>query len=71
MASINELTARLERLKRLRANGLKSLSHGDARSEFRDMDELTRAIGYLETEIDQAGGAQQTRTFKLTSSKDL
>jgi hypothetical protein len=71
MATLNDLAARLERLKKLRATGLKSVAHEGAHTEFRSMDELTRAIGYLETEIAQAGGAQSTRTFKVTSSKDL
>ncbi len=70
-ASLAELQSRLDALRRLRATGVRTLDHNGARIENRSMDELTRAIGFLETEIAYAGGAVQTRTFKLTSSKDL
>jgi hypothetical protein len=71
MATITQLQARLERLKKLQANGLRGLSHGDTRTEFRSLDEITRAIGLVEEQIAAAGGTQVPRTYKLTSSKDL
>lgn len=71
MATIPELARRLERLRGIRANGLKSLAHGDVRSEFASLDDVTRAIGFVEQEIALAGGQKQPRTFKVTSSKDL
>lgn len=71
MASLSDLQTRLDRLRKMRASGVLSLSHGDTRTEFRTMDELTRAIGYVQDEIAAAGGAVQTRTFKVTSGKDL
>ena len=71
MATLAQLTGRLERLRGIRANGLKSLAHGDVRSEFASMDDVTRAIGFVEQEIALACGFQQPRTFKVTSSKNL
>ena len=71
MASISELEARLERLKKARASGVLSVRHGDTTTTYRSLDELTRAIGLVEQEIDQAGGRNVVRTYKLTSSKDL
>jgi len=71
MATVSQLQARLEHLYRLRSNGLRSISQGDTRTEFRSLDELTRAIGLVEQQLDAAGGGNVVRTYKLTSSKDL
>src|SRR5689334_17471160 len=52
MATMSELTARLEALRAARANGFLRVNYpGVAETTFRSMDELTRAIGFVEDEI--------------------
>jgi hypothetical protein len=70
-ASVAELQARLDRLKKMRAAGVLSTRHGDSETRYRSLDELTRAIGMVEKEIDDAGGKAVPTTYLITSSKGL
>ena len=70
MASSEELTARLEALRRTRAEGARSVQQGNDRVEYRTDAELAAAIADLERQVAAAGG-QRIHTIRVSASKGL
>jgi len=70
-ATLAQLNARLDSLKSALAGGVLSVQHGDSRVQYRSIAEIRQAIGEVEGDIAQLGGANVLRSIKLTSSKDL
>ena len=68
MATTAELEARLERLRKIRAAGTRSLEAGNHRLEYRSDQELAAAIADLEAQI--AGGGR-VHTIRIHASKGL
>jgi hypothetical protein len=56
MATLTELQAQLEQLKRARNSGVLSIRKGDDSTTFRSLAEMNQAIAALEGEIAQASG---------------
>jgi len=71
MATLSELNARLEALKKALANGAKSVSYDNRMVQFRDIAEIKAAIAAVEQDIAAAGGTGIVRVFRFTSDKDL
>lgn len=51
MATLSELTTWLEALRKARATGVRSVTHGDTTTEYRSDKEMARAISDLERQI--------------------
>ena len=70
MATQEELLARLEKLRRQRASGLRSMQAGDKRAEYRPDEELAAAIADLERQL-AAASPQRVHTVMFSTSKGL
>lgn len=57
MATLTELQAQLEQLKRARNTGVLQIRKGDDSTTFRSMKEMNEAIAALEGEIAAASGS--------------
>lgn len=75
MATQAELEARLDKLKKALASGAKSLTFESGgvtqRVDYRDVDEIKKAIASVEGELAIASGAPRIRRFVFTSDKGL
>lgn len=70
MATREELEARLEKLRKHRASGMRRVEFGDQRLEYRSDAELAAAIGDLERQLAGAAGAH-IHTVRVTATKGL
>jgi len=70
-ATLIELQARLDALKKALASGHKSVSYGDRRVEFRSLDEIKSAIVDVEADIAALSGASIVRRFRFIADKAL
>ncbi|MBL8908034.1 MAG: hypothetical protein JNM20_15275 [Rhizobiales bacterium] len=70
MATAVELQARLEALRKVRANGLRSIQYEDIRTEYRSDAELAAAITDLEQQLAAASG-RRIRTVTFSTSKGV
>lgn len=71
MASAAEISVRLELLKKARASGLRSLQHGDERTEYKSDAEMAAAIAADEAALAAAGNTRIVRGFRFVSDKAL
>jgi hypothetical protein len=71
MATLAQLTTRLEALKAALAQAAQTVEHADTRVQYRSVDELRMAMGVVQKEIESITGQGVLRSYKLTSSKDL
>lgn len=58
MATLSELQTWLDALRKARASGLRSVQHGDTRTEFKSDVEMAAAIRDLEGQIASASGTR-------------
>ncbi|RWB09017.1 MAG: hypothetical protein EOQ39_03715 [Mesorhizobium sp.] len=65
MATLADLQARLEKLRTVRATGVRSLRHGETSSEFRPDSEIASAIADLERQIAKLDGRPRVRTIYI------
>jgi hypothetical protein len=70
MATLSELTDRLEALRKARASGVRSIQHGDTKTEFRSDAEIAAAIADVERQIAAAQGRSRGVIY-ISSSKGL
>jgi hypothetical protein len=71
-ANLTTLQGRRDALKTALASGTKSVSYGDYRKEFVSIADMMTAIKDIEQDIAALGGGPAiTRTYRLTSHKDL
>jgi hypothetical protein len=70
MPTISELQTRLDKLRSARASGVRSLEHGDTKSEFKADAEMASAIADIERQIAVASGSP-VRTIYITGSKGV
>lgn len=70
MATVEELTARLEALRTQRASGTRAAEYGDRRVEFQSDAAMAAAIADLERQIAAASG-QRVHTVMFATSKGL
>lgn len=70
MADLAELTARLEALRKARANGVRRVKHGDRETEYRGDAELAAAITDLERQV-AAASRPPVRTIQITMNKGV
>lgn len=72
MASSSELQARIEKLKRSRANGFARVSSPTGESvEYRSVAEINAAIAADERELASLQGTRTVRGFRFVSDKAL
>lgn len=65
MATLIELQAQLEKLKRVRASGVSSVRNDNAQVMYRTDAELQAAIADLERQIATAAGSRSIRTLRV------
>jgi hypothetical protein len=70
VATVAELTARLEKLRATRASGTRSVQLGERRVEYRTDAELAAAIADLERQLAGETGAR-LHTIRIHASKGL
>lgn len=71
MPTLAELEARLDRLRSMRANGVRSVDAGDYRTTFGTDAEMAAAIADIERQIASASGSPPVRMLRFTTSKGL
>ena len=69
MATLTDLTTLRGALLLARANGIRSVTHGEKRIEYKSDDEMAAALGALEREI--AAGQDRVRRVYITASKGV
>lgn len=71
--SISDLETQLTKLRKARASGLRAVSHGDVRTEYKSDSEMAAAIADLERRIEGAGGraARRRVRYLMQSGKGL
>lgn len=70
MATVAELTDRLDKLRAARASGARSFQYGEKRVEYRSDAELAAAIADLEHQLAGERGIR-IHTIRITASKGL
>jgi hypothetical protein len=70
-ADLPTLQARLDSLKKALANGARSVGYGDKRVEYRDVDEIRKAITDVESDISALQGSVQVRRLRFIADKGL
>lgn len=72
MASADELTARIEKLKKARGSGVLTVRHGDEMVTYRSVAEINAAIRADEQELaGLTGSVGVVRTYRIVSDKGL
>lgn len=72
MATADELTARIEKLKKARGSGVLTVRHGDQMTTFRSVAEMNVAIAADEQELAALNGSVRlVRTYRIVSDKGL
>lgn len=71
MATVNEIQAQLEALKKQRSSGVAKISYAGKSIEYRTLVDIDKAIFRLEEEIKLANGARKSRQLKTYASKGL
>lgn len=72
MATVQELTQRLEVLRQAMATGASEVRYTDGRSTaFRSVAEMRRLADDLEAQIAAAGGARPVRIVQISGRKGL
>jgi hypothetical protein len=67
MATVTELQAMLESVRRARASGVLTIRKGDDSTTFRSLKEMDAIIAGLEAELANADGAKRYRTLRVYS----
>ncbi|OHV26601.1 hypothetical protein EOS93_15630 [Rhizobium sp. RMa-01] len=70
MATLSDLTVWLEALRKARASGVRSVQHGDVRTEYRSDAELAAAIADIERQMSALQGRSGGVVY-ISSSKGL
>ena len=71
MATVNEIQAQLEALKKQRSSGVAKISYAGKSIEYRTIVDIDKAIFRLEEEIKLANGARKSHQLKTYASKGL
>lgn len=72
MTELTDLQAQLVRLRKARSSGLRSVQHGDTRTEYKSDAEMAAAIAALEQQISGLEGTTRRRVrYIYESSKGL
>lgn len=61
MATVEELTERLETLNEAISTGALTVKHGEVLTTFRSLDEMLKTVKYLENQIATASGTTAAR----------
>ncbi|TIL25596.1 MAG: hypothetical protein E5Y88_11595 [Mesorhizobium sp.] len=69
MATLAELQARLEALRKARATGVRSVRHGETATEFRPDAEIASAIADLERQITALEGRPRVRRIYISQKE--
>lgn len=69
MASVSELTTRLEALKAARDSGALIVRHGDTQTTYRSLDEIERTIARITAEINAASGTTRKPRYVRQTRK--
>jgi|RhiMethySRZTD1v2_1073278.scaffolds.fasta_scaffold2147711_1 hypothetical protein len=70
-ATLLQLQARLDGLKKALASGHKSVGYGARRVEYRSLDEIKAAIIAVEADIAAMSGTKVVRGFRFIADKAL
>ncbi len=72
MATADELTVRIEAMKKARASGVLEVRSGDNKVTYRSVDDLSKAISYEEQDLAALTGVGKvTRRYNFVSRKGL
>lgn len=71
MTTETELTTWIAALKKSRASGVRSVQHGDTRTEYKTDAEMAAALAALEAELAGVQGRGVLRQIRMTSEKGL
>ena len=71
MATVDELTARLDALRTARAAGTSEVRFGDRAVVYKSDAEMAAAIADLQQQILSASGVSMVHTVRVTASKGL
>jgi len=71
MASLEQLRADWEELRRARARGTKRVSHGDSDIVYQDDEAMARAMADLERRIEAASAPAGRGPIRVTTNKGI
>lgn len=71
MASVDEMRAQLEKLRGVRASGVREVQYGDKIVQYRGDDELQAAIASLERQIAAASSGTRVDQVVFATSKGI